>query len=339
MRTFFNFLFCRVIVPVVLTGLHVWSFGALYFAPIHPEPLRTAIAFGFLAGVPVAVLIFRSRKWAGVLPLLCFLCVLTYEWQIQPKTNAHYPPEVEKTAYAEFRGDRVTVHNIRNTDYRTVKDFDVRWETREYDLKDLRTLDVYVNYWGIDAIAHVFVSFGFADGRYLAVSVEYRPEVGEKYGAFNGLFKQYEIIYVWADERDVVRLRTDYRKEDVYLYRTTLAPAQIRKFFLGMLETTNALHKQPEFYNTVTHSCTNTLSDHLVKEKIIRLPFWKRKILTGTVDRRLYEGRLLETFGESFPELRVQSTINAKAEAADQDPDFSEKIRTQLTANTKGAGT
>lgn len=328
MLTIFNFLFIWIIVPVVLLGFHLWSFGALYYSPIQPESLRFAIAYGFLAGVPLAVLIRRSRKWTVILPLIGFLCVLGYEWQVQPKTNAHYPPEVAQTAYAEFNGDRVTLHNIRNSDYRTVDDFDVRWETREYDLKDIRTLDVYVNYWGMDAIAHVFVSFGFADGRYLAVSIEYRPEVGESYGTFNGLFKQYEIIYVWADERDIARLRTNYRKEDVYLYRTTLTPDQVRRLFMSMLEKTNQLHEKPEFYNTVTQSCTNTIGNHVIQAKIFDLPFWKRKILTGTVDRRLYEQGILETKGKPFPELRVQSKINAKGQAADQDPDFSKKIRT-----------
>ncbi len=323
----FLFIFRWVCLPLVLIVLHLWSFGALYYSPIQPETLRNVIAFSYAAGIPLAFLLLRSRKWAVILPLAGFVCVLAYEWQIQPKTNAHYPPEVEKTAYAEFSGEKVTLYNIRNADYRTLKDLDVRWETREYDLNALRTLDVFANYWGMDAIAHVFLSFGFSDGRYLSVSVEYRPEVGESYGAFKGLFKQYELIYVWADERDIVRLRTNYRKEDVYLYRSILQPSQVRKFLLSMLERTNALHERPEFYNTVTQSCTNTLGDHIIRAKVFDIPFWKRRILTGSVDRRLYESRLLETWGRPFPELRVQSKINAKAHTADQDPDFSNKIR------------
>jgi Domain of unknown function (DUF4105) len=327
MAFFLSFLFRWIILPLVLVIFHLWSFGALYYSPIQPESLRALIAYCFLAGVPLAVLVFRSKKWAVVLPLAGFLCVLAYEWQIQPKTNAHYPPLVERTAYAEFNGDHITLHNIRNTDYRTIDDFDVHWETREYDLKDLQTLDVFVNYWGMDAIAHVFVSFGFAAGRYLAVSIEYRPEVGESYGTFNGLFKQYEITYVWADERDIARVRTNYKKEDLYLYRTTLAPDKVRDLFVSMLERTNALHEKPEFYNTATQSCTNTIGDHIIKEHIFDLPFWKRRILTGATDRRLYEQGLLETLGRPFPELRAQSKVNDKAKVADQDPDFSNRIR------------
>lgn len=335
MKTVFSFLFCWIIVPVVLLGLHLWSFGALYFAPIQVESLRFTIAYAYGAGIPLAVLIlliFRLKKWAVILPLAAFLCVLAYEWQIQPKKEGHYQPQVEKTAYADIRGDKIVLHNIRNAVYGTVDDFVVRWETREFDLREIRTLDVYVNYWGIDSVAHVFVSFGFSDGRYLAVSIEYRPEVGETYGTFNGLFKQYEIVYVWADERDVARLRTNYRKEDVYLYRTTLVPDRVRKLFVSMIEKTNAIHEKPEFYNSVTQSCTNTIGDHLINAKVLDIPFWKRRILTGSADRRLYENGLLETWGKPFPELRIESNINAKAQAADQDPDFSKKIRTLFIA-------
>ncbi len=337
MKTFFSFLFRWILLPLVLLGLHLWSFGALYFSPIQPESLRTALAYGFLAGIPFAaliLLILRSRKWAVILPLAAFLCVLAYEWQIQPKINGQYPPEVAQTAYAEFQGDRVTVHNIRNSDYRSVTDFDVRWETREYDLKDLKTLDVFVNYWGMDAIAHVFVSFEFTGGRQLAVSIEYRPEIGEAYGTFNGLFKQYEIIYVWGDERDIARLRTNYRKEDVYLYRTSLTPEKVRRLFVSMLEKTNSLRTKPEFYNTVTQSCTNTIGNHIIQAQVFDIPFWQRRILTGATDRRLYVRGLLETFGMPFPELRAKSKINAKAQAADQDPDFSKKIRTLFLKET-----
>jgi hypothetical protein len=330
MKTFLSFLFRWVFLPVVLTGLHLWSYGALYYSPIEPELLRAWLSTIYVIGIPLAVLVFRSRKWAVILPLLGFLCVLAYWWQIQPKTDAVYQPQVERTAFAEVQGDHVIFHNIRNSDYRTADDFDAHWETREYDLNKIRTVDVYTNYWGMDAIAHVFVSFGFSDGRYLAVSIEYRPEVGEVYGTFNGLFKQYEIIYVWADERDIARLRTNYRKEDVYLYRTSFTPDQARELFVSMVERTNSLHRKPEFYNTVTESCTNTIGDHLIKTRIVDVPFWKRRILTGGVGERLYGEGLLVTGGKPFPELKAESKINARAEAADQAADFSQKIRSHL---------
>lgn len=333
MKTFLSFTVRWICLPVLLLILHLWSFGALYFSPIQPEAIRLAIAYAYGAGVPFAALlflIFRKKKWAVILPLIGYLCVLAYEWQILPKTNAVYQPQVARTAFANIQGDAVVFYNIRNNAYRTVDDFDVHYETREYDLKKLRTLDVYTNYWGMDAIAHVFISFGFADGRYLAVSIEYRPEVGEKYGTFNGLFKQYEIIYVWADERDVTRLRTNYRKEDVYLYRTSLTPDQVRKLFVSMVERTNALTEKPEFYNTITESCTNTIGDHIIKARVFDIPWWKRRILTGSVGKRLYEQGLLVTGGKSFDQLRLESNIDARAQAVDQAADFSEKIRTHM---------
>jgi hypothetical protein len=328
MKIFLSWLLRWVLLPLVLIILHLWSFGALYFSPIQPEGLRTSLAYAYGIAIPLAILIFRSKKWAVILPLAGFLCVLTYEWQIQPKKDGRYQPLVEQTAYAEFRGDQLILHHIRNADYRTAEDYDVRWETRTYDLKKLKTLDVYTNYWGMEAIAHVYMSFGFENGGYLAVSIEFRPEIGESYGTFNGLFKQYEIIYIWADERDVTRLRTNYKKEDVFLYRTTLTPGQIRKLLTGMLERTNALRGKPEFYNTLTESCTNTIGDHIIKAKVFDLPFWKRRILTGGIERRLYDEGLLATGGESFNDLRRHSKINDRAIAAEKDPRFSEKIRT-----------
>lgn len=310
--------------------LHLWSFGALYFSPIEPEPLKIALAYSYLVGIPLALLIIRSKKWALILPVAAFLCVLSYEWQIQPKANAVYQPQVMRNAFAKIQDGKVVFYNIRNNTYRTADDFDVHYETREYQLGKLRTVDVYTNYWGMDAIAHVFVSFGFADGRYLSVSIEYRPEAGESYGTFNGLFKQYEIIYIWADERDIARLRTNYRKEDVFLYRTTLTPEQARKLFISMVEKTNSLNQKPEFYNTVTQSCTNTIGDHIIQAQVFNLPWWKRRLLTGSIGQRLYDAGLLVTGSKPFTELKAESKINERAQAADRSADFSEEIRTHL---------
>jgi len=329
-RAIFVFLIRWIILPIVLIGLHLWSFGALYYSPIQPELLRAWIAAVYGIGVPLAVLVSRSRKWAVILPVAGYLCVLSYEWHIQPKTDAVYQPQVERAAYAKVQGDTIVFHNVRNSTYRTVDDFDAHYETREYDLKRLRTLDLFLNYWGVDNVAHVFISFGFTDGRYLAVSVEYRPEVGEKYGTFNGLFKQYELIYVWSDERDVARLRTNYRKENVYLYRMKLTPEQVQKLFLAMIKRTNAIQEKPEFYNTITDSCTSSIANHIIQEQVVKVPFWKRRILNGTLDRRMYQEGFLERYGRSFSELRTQSNVDARAQAADQAADFSARIRSHL---------
>jgi hypothetical protein len=309
--------------------LHLWSALVLYYCSFFLySALRSFAVAGYISAI-IIIVVLSKKKYAGLLiSLLGFVAVARGFGSIQPKANAQYPPELTLPD-AEFRGDNVTIYNVRNCSYRSPNDFDVRYETRTYDLNDLKTLDVMVNYWGMDLIAHTFLSFGFSDGRYIAVSVEIRPEIGKAYDMLQGFFKQYNLIYIWADERDLVRLRTNYKKEDVYLYRTTLSPENVRKMFVSMLETTHAMAGKPQFYNTATNSCTNTLGNHLIAAKIAKIPFWKRRFLTGDVDRRMYNDGLLDR-SVPFPELRREANIDDRAQKADQDSDFSEKIRTHL---------
>jgi hypothetical protein len=283
----------------------------------------------YLVAVLGVIIFNKHHLKAFFISLLGFALVALWFSTIQPKTGETFPAELTLPA-AHFQGDKVTVKNVRNCVYRTKDDFDVRYETRTYDLNDVRTLDVMANYWGMDAIAHTFLSFGFADGQYLTVSVEIRPAVGKVYDMLQGFFKQYQIIYIWADERDLIRLRTNFKNENVYLYRTSFSPEKVRKMLVSMLEMTSAIAVQPQFYNTLTHSCTNTLGNHVIATRIAEVPFWKRKFLTGDIDKRMYENGWLITNGLSFPELRKRSQIDERAKAADQDPQFSEKIRTHF---------
>ncbi len=154
--------------------------------------------------------------------------------------------------------------------------------------------------------------------------------MGEKYGMLDGFFKQYELIYIWGDERDLVRVRTNYKKEDVYLYHTTFKPKEIKNLLLSYIKRTNALYKQPQFYNTLTESCTNTIGDHIKESGIYSLPFWKRRLLSGRVARVVYEEGMLDQ-SVPFEELRKAALINERAKAADKDPNFSQKIRTHLS--------
>jgi hypothetical protein len=309
--------------------LHLWSVGAISHCSFPSNSLlsRAAVVVYLLAVVGI-VAFSKQHSRAFLISLLFFLIVAFWFISISPKTNAVYPPEVTMP-YAEINGNAITVHNVRNCEYRTREDFDVHYETRTYDLQDLETCDVYLNYWGMDLVAHVFLSFGFADGRYLAVSVESRREVGEPYDELRGFFKQYELIYVWGDERDLVRTRTNYRGENVYLYRSTFQPEQVRKLFMSMITTTNELYQKPRFYNSLAHNCTNTLAEHIIKTGIYKIPIWKRRILTGSVDRRLYEEGLLPT-DRPFADLRREANIDARAKAADKSRRFSQKIRTHL---------
>jgi len=274
---------------------------------------------------------FRKKKKTKALFVSLIGVVLIGAWysSIEADPKAVYPEHLQ-TAHAQINGNDIAITNVRNSVYRTKDDFDVHYEIRNYNLNELKTVDMIVNYWGIESIAHTFLSFGFSDGQYLSVSIGIRPEVGEEFDLFKGFYKQYELIYEWADERDLIRLRTNYRGEEAYLYRSTLPPQKVQALFLSMLKRTNRLHRKQEFYNTLLESCTNTIGDHLTNDQIYDIPFYKRRILSGDIDRRMYKEGVMMTFDMPFADLRKKSYIVERAKAADKDMDFSKKIRTHL---------
>jgi hypothetical protein len=234
------------------------------------------------------------------------------------------------TPYATINGDLITIHNLRNFNYRSEKDFDIRWETRTYNLSKLDSVDLVAVYWAGKAIAHIMLSFGFQGDDYLAVSIETRKETGEKYSTLAGFFRQYELYYVVADERDVVRVRTTYRRpqEDVYIYRLRGPLENLRRVFVDYVRAINELRERPAFYNTLTTNCTTRILLHTRMNPESPPLSWKI-LLSGYVPEYLYElGRLDTT--RPFPELERLSRVNERAHAADRDPGFSQRIREGL---------
>jgi hypothetical protein len=222
------------------------------------------------------------------------------------------------------------VHNIRNFDYRTETDFTPAYSDRTYDLNKLDSADLIAVYWMGPAIAHLLLSFGFGDD-HLAISIEARKEKGESYSSAKGFFRQYELYYVVADERDVVRVRTNYRKdppEDVYFYPLRVSRENLRRVFLEYVRKMNALRERPEFYNTLTTNCTTAI---LMNTRVSpeSLPFSWKVLLSGYTPAYVYEsGRIDRSL--PFEELQRRSLVNAAAQAADQAPDFSQRIRAGL---------
>lgn len=250
---------------------------------------------------------------------------------IRPSNDRHWQPDVAVLSYAEINGDLITVHNIRNFDYRSETDFTPAYYDKTFDLSKLESVDLAAVYWAGPRIAHTMLSFGFGVNDYLAISIETRKEVGESYSTFKGFFGQYELYYVVADERDVIRLRTNYRKdppEEVYLYRLRAPIENGRRLFLEYMHRINALKEQPEFYNTLTTNCTTTI---WLNSKVNpdHLPFSWKLLLSGYVPEYLYEHERLDT-SLPFPELQKRSLINSRARAADNSPDFSRLIREGL---------
>src|SRR4029077_20813771 len=213
-------------------------------------------------------------------------------------------------------------------DYRTEADYTPHWETRTVRISQITGIDLAVNYWGSPWIAHPIVSFQFADVPPICFSIETRKKLGQTYSTIGGLYRQFELIYIVADERDVIRVRTNYRKgEDIYLYRTTISPAQARERFLEYIRSLNAMRDKARWYNAITTNCTTSIrTQHAATE---RMPWDWRILVNGKGDELLYERGVLD-HSVPFTELKRRAYINARARAANNAPDFSERIRTHL---------
>lgn len=300
-----------------------WGAMALHYA----APLRLTNALPLVWLVACLVLLVRLRPaWRGLAAVaLAFALLLAWWSTVTPRNDRDWQPDVARPPTAELRGDLLTVHDVRNFDYRSETDFTPRWETRTYDLSQLTGLDLFMSYWGSPLIAHTIMSWAFADGQHLAISIETRKEVGETYSAVAGFFKQYELYYVAADERDVIRVRTNQRGEHVYLYRLRVPRERARAILLDYVESMNALAATPAWYNAATHNCTTTIRTHV--QRIGAAQPWDWRILVnGRADEMLYERGTVDT-ALPFAELRRRSLIDARAQAAEADPDFSARIR------------
>jgi len=254
------------------------------------------------------------------------LAILLLWWNsLSPSNDRDWIPDVARIPRAEVDGELLRLHNVRNFDYRSETEFVPRWEDRTYDLSRLTGLDLFMSYWGSPAIAHTIMSWEFEGRDHLAVSIETRKERGEQYSAVKGFFKQYELYYVAADERDVVRLRTSYRGDQVYLYRLRIPVDQARNVLLDYVAGMNELADHPKFYNAFTDNCTTTIRVH-TKHVGAAAPWDWRILLNGYADEMLYERARIDT-SLPFPALKAQSLVNVRAQAADQDPEFSRRIR------------
>ena len=306
----------------------VWTFGALYFDfPIVSLRAPAAVVFVLLL---IGALIWLPGKLLKVGAVFGgFVLVMCWWLTLKPTNDRPWQPDVAQLAWAEIDGDEVKVHNVRNCDYRTDTDFTPHWETRTVRLSQITGIDLAIMYWGSPWMAHPIVSFRFADALPICFSIETRKAIGQSYSALRGLFRQYMLVYVVADERDSIRVRSNYRHgEDVYFYRTMVSPAQARARFLEYLNTINALRDHPHWYNAITNNCTTNIRTQRSINQ--RVPWNWRMLLNGKADEMLYERHAIATGGLSFTELKQRSLINQRARAADQDPDFSHLIREGL---------
>lgn len=304
-----------------------WAAAAIYYSNL-PGVMRPWIAGLFGVG-SLYLLLIRYRDRRAVLGFLAAFAVVLIGWLLMPPSNSRqWQPDVALLPWAEIRGNRVTIHNIRNCDYRSKTDYTVRHYDKTFDLSKLKGADLSLTYWGSPMIAHTMLSFDFGNDGIVCFSVETRKEIGEDYSTVKGFFRQYELTYVVADERDLVRLRTNYRGERVYLYRLKASEKLARTVFLDYLRQVNSLKEHPQWYNALTSNCTTNIRNHVTPFNPDARFDW-RIIVNGFIDEMLYERKSVDT-SMPFTELKTRSMINERAKKADRSPDFSQLVRVGL---------
>ena len=324
----------KVIVPGLITLVLLICYGlaatALWFQMPAGLKLAAPALFALLGLVLIAAFLRAegSTRWVFMaLTLLPLLLTLIWWLRIEPRNDRTWRPELARTMTAQVQGSVVDISGIRNFHWRSLEDFDVRWEDHSYDLDTLQTVDTALSYWGIDKIAHVMVSFGFEDGRHLVFSVEIRKELGEVFSQIGGFFKQFELSLIAATEEDIFYLRTNVRDplEDVYLYPLDLRPETMRALFLSYLQLGNQLAEEPVWYNTLTANCS-TVIYRLVRSFNPAQGFDLRFVLSGGLPEYLDEIDML-SWDKPRGDIRARAAISAKAQAMRPGQSYSRVIR------------
>ena len=305
-----------------------WAAAALWIdGPALPAPAGT-LAVGLVALAGLAAALIRPLWHAGVAVFAAVAAVLAWWLMLVPSNERDWQPDVARLPTATIDGSRLTLRNVRNFSYRAEQDFAERWETRTYDLDTLVGVDLFLSFWGPTLYGHTITSWEFADGRHLAVSIETRKEKGEDYSAVKGFFRQYELYYVVADERDVIGVRTGPRSETVQLYRVRGAADKGRALLLDYVKEINAIADRPRWYNALTQNCTTTIWLHTKAVGSGPSIDW-RLLANGYLPDLAYErGTVNTTLG--LEELKSRSDITARTRAASAGEDFSRAIREEL---------
>ena len=318
------------ICAAVVIFMTAWGALAIWYSNFSESYVRAGLAGLFVLATLLAFVFLRRRRRTLAVFLVVFVGIVAWWVTIPASNHRMWQADVALLPYATVKGEQVTIHNIRNLNYRTETDFDVRYYDKTFDLGRLQSVDLIAVYWMGDAIAHVMVSFGFQEQDFVTFSIETRKELGEEYSTLKGFFKQYELIFVVGDERDLIRVRTDYRKppEDVYLYRTRMTPENSRMLFMEYLHQINSMKENPEWYNTLTTNCTTDVV-RLIRAYGGQARYNWKVLLSGYAPQYAYELGALDTH-LAFDELRKKSYINPQAGVLGNDPDFSRKIRQGL---------
>ena len=318
----------RVLSALAILGFAVWGAMALFYQA--PGPAAVKILLAALWAILSLIALYAYLRWHSRIAALLYplmIAALLFWWNAIPASNNRdWADEVAHIVAGVVNGPEVTLANVRNFDWRSPTDYTVRWENRTYDLDKLASADLLLSYWSGPAIAHTLVSFGFDDGQFVTFSVEIRKERTESFSEIGGFFKQFEMSVIAADERDIVRVRTNIRKEDVYLYRLNIPKPAMRSLFLSYVDTANSLAETPQYYNTVTANCTTIVFAMINHIASGALPLDYRLILSGYLPSYIIDVNGF-TPGFTLEQLRSGGAISSRAQAASIAPDFSRRIR------------
>lgn len=319
----------RLAFGTIVLGCGAWGTLFLWYGSPGGPATAAGLAALFAAASLVAVLALRTRAWpwAGIWAA-AFAGLLAWFLALEPRADREWEPDVARNVTATVGPTRLDVGDVRTFDWRTESDYTPRWEERSYDLDRVRTLDLVNSYWAGPVIAHTLLSFGFDDGRFLTFSVEIRREKGETYSSLAGFFRRYEMVVIAADDRDIVRLRTNARGEDTQIYRVRAGATEVRALLVALLERANEVARRPVWYNSLTANCTTELF-RILRAVAPEIPFDWRIVLSGYLPDLVYDLRRLDT-RLTLPDLRARSRIGDRARALGDDPDFARKIRDGL---------
>jgi hypothetical protein len=290
----------------------VWLWAALAIAISGPMPGWPNNLFAILFTLLLPTILFlKGCNLRAFFLIICCLGLFSLWWQtIVPKGDKEWTADVARISYGEIKENKLTMFNVRNFDYRAEDDFTVLWENKEYDMGNLKGLDIYLSYWASEHIAHVILSWDFGSDGQLAISIETRKDTSQEYSALKGFFKQFELAYVAATEEDIIKLRTHYRKERVYLYRLLVEKKRVRALLESYLEEMARLRTEPTFYNALTRNCSTSVQLHAnASGPEASGPMNWRLLASGHLDELLYMNEIIST-DSPFADIRKKSRIN-----------------------------
>ena len=316
-------------VALVLSA--IWANLAIAYQLPGPAIVRIGayLALDLIALAALVTIILRRHRRAVLIYAVAYALLVAWSVSISASNDKSWDADVAHGITGVVDGDRLSARDVRNFSWRSEADYTERWEQRTYDLSKLRSLDLFLVYWMGPSIAHTITSFGFEDGRYLDFSIELRRTEHDQYSAIAGFFKTHELVYIGADERDLLTLRK-VRKEQIQLYRLTTPPERARALLVEYIKRANDLAAHPRFYNTLTTNCTTTIFN-MMRAVTSAIPFDWRIILTGHLPSYLYEYGAVDT-RIPLAELRQQADITNRVEAGLSEVEFSSRLREGLPA-------